>query len=758
MIQKLERYHRWTLYLTLAIAFAAVAMGNTMSIILGVAYPVVFIGSWIAEDRGWTDDLPQWLGNALILTAFSAEILQIVIRNEGYIAAGIRFVLILTAIKLWTRTSARDDLQLYALSFMTIAVATTDNTGVTFGITFAAYILAGTFSLALYHLLEEHRDRPGTALSNAFPFDRQYAIALTTLSIFVFATSLVIFFGFPRIGLGFFAQGSRSGLNVGGFSENVELGQHGTIRDNPDIAMRVQFPDGRPSGNLDTIHWRTIAFDHYDGSGWSRTDRERARPLHPDDGVYDFGDQYLFRMASPETGAERFRIYLEPLSTDLLPIPWPARSIEFANSYDESIPGSPRSGRIEVTPYGEPKHTVGSDIGLAYTVRRARTPDPDSLRTIDGDYPRGNFRERYLQLPDLTDRVEDLADSITADADTPYAKAEAIESYLRTTYTYTNDLPAIDGSDPVDAFLFETQRGHCEYFSTAMVLLLRHSGVPARNVNGFLGGNWNGVGDYLAVRQGDAHSWVEVYIPTFGWIQMDPTPAGSREPIYGAYGRFFRDTYDSLRMQWMQWVIEYDLNRQIRIASRFLEALEPNMEGDQNNESSSDDDNTDSGLAFRHWFGGFGLLLMSAFAARIRTNRRWWWTTARLTFTTGLAVGWSIWFWGTNVGAISAGLGLPLLAAAASAAWSRLAHRPETFASRQFVRIESAASNTPLARDAGEPPETFLRRLHDELPAARSALNYFRTRYLAARFGRQTIDRDKLERAADQVVDAIRRA
>src|SRR5699024_1231471 len=90
-------------------------------------------------------------------------------------------------------------------------------------------------------------------------------------------------------------------------------------------------------------------------------------------------------------------------------------------------------------------------------------------------------------------------------------------------FQYTLDLPKTTG-EPVEDFLFNTQRGHCEYFASSAVLMLRSIGVPARMVNGFLGGTWNDVGDYLTVRQGDAHAWVEVFVPKLGWIPFDPTP------------------------------------------------------------------------------------------------------------------------------------------------------------------------------------------------------------------------------------------
>jgi len=107
--------------------------------------------------------------------------------------------------------------------------------------------------------------------------------------------------------------------------------------------------------------------------------------------------------------------------------------------------------------------------------------------------------------------------------------------------------------EPIHFFLFSRKRGHCEYFSSAMAIMLREVGVPTRNVNGFLGGEWNEYNDYIAVRAGDAHSWVEVYVRGVGWVTFDPTPSASIDRL-GRGGSGVSDRrrrqMDSLRFQW----------------------------------------------------------------------------------------------------------------------------------------------------------------------------------------------------------------
>ncbi|WP_438433250.1 DUF4129 domain-containing transglutaminase family protein [Gorillibacterium sp. sgz500922] len=168
--------------------------------------------------------------------------------------------------------------------------------------------------------------------------------------------------------------------------------------------------------------------------------------------------------------------------------------------------------------------------------------DEAAFRKAPADYPEKAELEPYLSLPDVPERVLDLAREITRDAANPYDKAKALEQYLKSTYPYTNT-PA-DGNtskDFVDRFLFETKEGYCDYYSTAMAVMGRAVGLPTRWVKGYSSGSNpedemqgpdvasryrerdpNGAGTYT-VHNSNAHSWVEVYFSGYGWIPFDPT-------------------------------------------------------------------------------------------------------------------------------------------------------------------------------------------------------------------------------------------
>src|SRR5256714_818311 len=178
---------------------------------------------------------------------------------------------------------------------------------------------------------------------------------------------------------------------------------------------------------------------------------------------------------------------------------------------------------------------------------------------------------RYLELPpNLDPRIGTLTRDVIkkSGAKTWYDAAHAIESYLRENYGYTLELKA-GGPDPLTDFLFNVKQGHCEYFATAMAVMLRTQGVASRVVNGFLPGEYNEAAGAFTVRQSDAHSWVEVYFPqTTSWVTFDPTPSAGRMPhartgFAGALSKYS----EALELMWFQYVVGYDKEEQRSLVS-----------------------------------------------------------------------------------------------------------------------------------------------------------------------------------------------
>ncbi len=163
---------------------------------------------------------------------------------------------------------------------------------------------------------------------------------------------------------------------------------------------------------------------------------------------------------------------------------------------------------------------------LQYQVRsQVSNATDDELRLSNGEIPEW-IEIRYLDLPDtVPDRVLVLAQEIVANQPSKYDQAKAIETFLRS-YPYTLDLPAPPADrDVVDYFLFDLQRGYCDYYATSMVVLSRAVGLPARAVVGYVGGQYDEENDRYLVSEANAHTWVEIYFGEFGWIPFEPTAA-----------------------------------------------------------------------------------------------------------------------------------------------------------------------------------------------------------------------------------------
>ncbi|MGC8795288.1 MAG: transglutaminase-like domain-containing protein, partial [Bryobacteraceae bacterium] len=172
-----------------------------------------------------------------------------------------------------------------------------------------------------------------------------------------------------------------------------------------------------------------------------------------------------------------------------------------------------------------------------------------------------------LELPPLDPRIGELARRLADGFTSAHDCSLAIQRYLRGNYRYNRKPPAEPPGDPLAWFLFEKREGHCEYFASAMAVLLRAVGIPSRVVTGFQGGVYNPVSGWHVLRACDAHAWVEAYLPATGWTSFDPTPPTAPPPEVSplAWLGFYLDAAETL---WHEWVLSYDLAHQLVLAAR----------------------------------------------------------------------------------------------------------------------------------------------------------------------------------------------
>ncbi len=523
-------------------AFAGGAGFEPISAALaGVALTLAFF--WQPDSRVSQTLERFWLPLAAVLVV--RALYHFFLIGDDVVIPVVDLLLLLLCAEALRSLDAPNDGRLYYLSLALLLAAAAYRPGVLFALAFVIYVALATVTLVVGHMRRQTKQH---GVKEAL-LGRRFLLGMTGLSGVTLLVSGVVFLAFPRLSRGWAPRGEVVATSIAGFADQVSIGEHGSrIYPNPEIVLRVEFPDGTPE-DISGLHWRGRSYDRFDGVRWSRSNR-----LPPSIGPSRWYEAW-------GEGRVRQQIYAAPLDVDVLFALHPlldARSnnpgIEplFDNAGDHIYWGS-----------GAPSYEALSvgDRPASAALREARS----------GFSPAPDF---YTQLPPLPQRAGDLADSLTRGLDNNFDKVSAIDDFLHTEFDYTLELPRSAEEATLDYFLFERGEGHCEYFSTAMVVLVRSLGIHAREVNGFLGGQWNQFGQYLAVTQNEAHSWVEVWFPGYGWVQFDPTPggAGTSEAVTSWLwpGRFL---FDGLQHRWNKWVLDYNRESQSGLYQRIAQLL-----------------------------------------------------------------------------------------------------------------------------------------------------------------------------------------
>lgn len=487
--------------------------------------------------------------------------------GADFVPISIEFAAGLQVIRLATRRGAAHDQQVIVLALLHLIAGTVLGGGISYGLCFIGFLVVAPGALVLSHLRREvegnyrqgARDRTGLPvdvpriLRSRRVIGRPFLALTCLMSIPIFVFTALLFVLFPRVGLSLFMLNRSHAERMVGFSDRVDLGGVGTLRADPTIAMRVHYPrlPPDPPARL-ALYLRGTAFDHYNGRSWSRSQKRRLPAVQ-------YGAEVqLYRSADPSRD-ERMRIELEPIDPPVVFLPTKAVALRLMSQ--TATLNQPQATLFQ-GPENQLEYDGASAHGLTYEVFQAgpREQPFDVLRPAD--------YARYLALPaNLTGRTRDLAREWVKGHTNALAQARAIEARLQKGYRYDLNSPSGATQNPLDHFLFESRRGHCEYYSTAMAVMLRTLGIASRNVTGFVGGTFNRYGRFYAVRQGDAHSWVEAYVPRLGWVRFDPTPAADSAPVSELNGTAaqLRDFLDAASQRWNRHVVGYDLKQQITL-------------------------------------------------------------------------------------------------------------------------------------------------------------------------------------------------
>ena len=556
-----NRYFELCLFLMLAVSFLTLAGTGRMDFFTVLLMGIALLGRAVlllkksrfllsekAVFRLTLSYIPFYFLDLLFLVNPQNEFL------ERLLLATIHLVFFTAVVKMFSAWLLRDYVYLSALAFAQVLAAATLTIDITFIIFFSLFLF---LAIATFASLEIRRARlrvmKAHPVPSIAPTSETVSISLTFTSVAIclgtVALATVLFFVIPRGRSGYFSSMGRSGEKITGFSDSVELGEIGQIKKSSAVVMHIQTDGLSP---FHAIKWRGIGLTTFDGKRWFN--RGSAATMVPARGMFQFRHSLSHPGQRPEL--LRYTVTLRNILSDAV----------FLAPQPVEITGAFRSLWQDNADSVYLRNPGGGGMVRYIAVSDITQPSPALLQSDKALIPQ-EIEKLYLELPKTDDRVIALAHQIAEPEKTNYGKVKAIESYLRKNLAYTLDLPKAMPADPIAYFLFTARKGHCEFFASSMAVMLRSQGIPTRLVNGFMQGAYNEVSGNYTVRASDAHTWVEVYFPTYGWVAFDPTPAqsgsGATENAFFAKLSLYTD---AMQTMWDEWIVNYDLLHQIVLA------------------------------------------------------------------------------------------------------------------------------------------------------------------------------------------------
>ena len=497
--------------------------------------------SWrCLQNLGRIRELPKWLLIPLVLfggVGVFAEYWTIVGRD-----AGLALLTVMTSFKFLECRRQRDLLILVFLCYFLIATHFLFSQSIFTALLMFATLVVTTATLVIISRREER-----VVIREILP-------ASTRLVLLSIPLMLILFVLVPRVPGPLWGLNNEQRGGVTGLSDHMSPGKISNLIRSNEVAFRVEFETGVPAQSK--LYWRGPIMARYEGYRWSQLPRKSLRQL----------------ALSSSEAAIKYTVTLEPNGERwLLALDIPTRLIpDSIMSEDFQLLSKKKINDLQrYTMESRLAYQIGINESSEYLAQTLEYPDRYNPETIEF----GKSLARQFERP------EDIVNHV-------------LTMFREQEYVYTLQPPAL-GDHVVDEFLFGTRRGFCEHYAGSFALLMRAAGIPARVVTGYQGGEYNRVGDYLIVRQSDAHAWTEIWVKNRGWIRVDPTAAVSperielgldnalseedssfriqnRNPIFGN----LLYSWDNLQHSWNDWVINYDQQKQ----QNFLSKLELGIE------------------------------------------------------------------------------------------------------------------------------------------------------------------------------------
>lgn len=595
----------------LQINVATMAALGTLLFGMGYRSPWLPLGMMTAAITSvWLTDITGWFRfnrNVATVAAVGAflflswRLLPLQGWMEMLLAIG-NFLVCLQIILLFQKKEPRTYGLLALLSLVQVVVAAVFRQRLLFGLLLVVYLLVGLSALVLLFLHRERtRHRPAGRRSPApitgrrrWPLAGQEPIftdstggyagqagawrelraRVAMMAIGTLTLTLVFFCTFPRWGHNPWRGAGATSLLSVGFSRKVALGELGSIIENPQEVLRIRFCDGltgEPYRVVAPVYLRGILLTHYEQGEWEFRPPTGQYPPHPSE---------LVRFAHVRFGVRpvRQQLVIEPMDEqhDLFYV-WPfldarqGQELNFDMSRQRMLRAWGTSSRRFPYELMTTAFHKGVQVPLVPAPDRARVGTESLLDLPPAEGP--------TALPRLAAQAEQWLEQAGLSDNDRYACARLLERQLRDSGQFTYSLegqPRDLSIDPIEDFIANNPRGHCEYFATALTLMLRTRGIPARMVVGFKCDEWNQVGHYFQVRELHAHTWVEAYMepdqipnrflpeswrekgPAGGWLRLDPTPAAPPPATVNTLLDALGSSFDWLDLVWANYVIEMD--------------------------------------------------------------------------------------------------------------------------------------------------------------------------------------------------------
>jgi transglutaminase-like putative cysteine protease len=467
------------------------------------------------------------LGSPIVALFLAAAAADFLLGSRDLLASLSLLVLGVQSVKFLLPKKSRDGWQLCAVALLEFLAAASGTDALVFALFSFLFFVASAGALGALHCQEA--DEAGRPPGGYAVPARSAAAVLLAAGVGGFLASAVLFAVIPRLEFRQVLNRFGRAQGVVGFSETITLREVTGIKSDRRVAARVEFPELRPGLLPANLYLRGAVYSRYEEGVW-RHDGATPLPVQRAGFVHFVGDA-----AVPDSTAD---ITLEAADHPTL----------FTYGYPTLIEGafapvlSDGEGNLSLARSGHPT--------LRYRVRFAADLPP-------GPGTRQRPGAEHTAFPPEYGDVRSLALGIAGDAGTDRERAERILRFFLSGFRYTLSDPA----SSIREFLFRKRAGYCEHYAAGLSLLLRGAGIPSRVAAGYLGGEWNGLGKYLIVRQSDAHAWVEAWIDG-RWVTLDATPpTGASSPFRtqtGTIGLYA----DWLRQRWDKYVVNYSMRMQ----------------------------------------------------------------------------------------------------------------------------------------------------------------------------------------------------